>query len=228
MKHTGWIVVLWWLGLAACEEPRMPEVQDLDFFPLHVGFYQIYDVEEHLFPFGGNPSVAHYQIKTHVADKFINESGGETYILYRYTRLSPMEDWTPVATWSARKTNRMVIQTEDNLPLVKLGFPVRRGSQWDGNAWNPLPEEIYRVDSLNKPFTYQNQIFFRTATVLQENNEDYIVQQERRIEKYAPEAGMIYREDILLNYCTQPACLGQEIIQSGRKIWYRITTYGTE
>jgi hypothetical protein len=215
--------------LWSCDDRSLaPVPQDLAYFPLYQGFYQVYDVEDRQIPFVGGEVTKFYQIKHYVADSFRNTAGGITYIIYRYKKMAADHAWQPLTTWTARRMETGAVLTEENVPFVKFSFPARAGKTWDGNAFNVRSPQIYQMDSLQKPFSYANQIYFTTATVIIENNEDFIVQLERKIEKYAPYAGMIYQEDIELNYCTAPACLGQQVVQSGRKVWYRLREYGKE
>jgi hypothetical protein len=76
-------------------------------------------------------------------------------------------------------------------------------------------------------FTTDNGLNFPdVVTVLQEDNQDVIVQMDFRQERYARGIGLVSKEVTLLNYCTQPSCLGQQKIESGRVYKQQIIAYG--
>ena len=70
--------------------------------------------------------------------------------------------------------------------------------------------------------------FDNTITVEQEDNEDAIVFRDERKEVYALHLGLVYKELIQLNYCTDDVCLGQQRIDQGIEIRMVIKDYGKQ
>jgi hypothetical protein len=69
--------------------------------------------------------------------------------------------WQPDSIWSIRKDEDKVLKTENNRPIVKLKFPLKEGSKWDGNQFNSLQDSNsvywFTVKNLNKTIEFQNQ-----------------------------------------------------------------------
>ena len=70
---------------------------------------------------------------------------------------------------------------------------------WNGNLYNNLSELIYTTDSIDYIYSINEQTSIEnTVTIVQRNNLDKIVETDYRIEKYAPEIGLIYKEILIL------------------------------
>jgi hypothetical protein len=227
VKHfVKYLPILLLLAIACESDELKPLDIGQDYFPVRTGFYQIYTVNEILYSEVADPDTLDYQLKVLVVDSFPNSEGAFTYVLHRSKRTVPSGMWQDFETWSVRANDREVIVNQGNTPYVSLTFPLRAGSSWDGNKLNSEGEDEYTVDTFDEPFTAGGITFEKTAQVTLENEEDVIVLFDRRIDVYARDAGLIYKQVTLLNFCTQPHCIGQQIIQSGRKYKQEIIEYG--
>jgi len=185
-----------------------------DYFPLQVGDSVLYDVEEINYDIVEEADTSTFLLKTVVADSFISQSGDVTYIIYRYEKDLETDPWQFITAWSAYRNSNQAVVVEENIPYLKLTFPIEDDKMWDGNRLNTMEEDIYILDSIG--FAYDDEIVFdNTVTVIQ-NNADDILQTDRRAEIYASGVGLIYREEVLLNYCSDPNCIGQQQIEDGR------------
>jgi hypothetical protein len=185
-----------------------------DYFPLAKGSYQEYAVTEVVYTLG-EPDTAEYTLKVSIADAFLNDEGDSTYVLYRSKRTAKETSWAYLDTWSVRRGDQEIILNEENTPYVKLRFPVRAGAQWDGNAYNIQGRQDYRLDSLGVTRTFGGEQFDDCLTVVQSDNEDFIVFLDQRREVYAHDIGLVYKKTTQLYYCTQPACLGDQVVERG-------------
>ncbi|MEQ8925125.1 MAG: hypothetical protein RLO81_04890 [Fulvivirga sp.] len=203
------------LTLAACNnDERIPLAAGEQFVPLEVGLYYDYQIDEILYTNDIVVLDTTYYLREEVVESFINAQDS-VYVIYQYTKANLVDDWSYFDTWQARINNQQLIVTEGNTPFVKLTFPIFAGKIWDGNSQNQLEEDNYQLDSLYFPYTINDQQFESTITVVQNDNEDFIVEQDRRYEVYALNVGLIYKEELLYSYCTDDNCLGQQQIQSG-------------
>jgi len=223
---SGFIFLITLVLMMACapEDPVDPDT-GLDYFPLKVGNQWLYQVEETNI----NQSIevsSQYELRVSVADSFKNMAGGYTYILHRETRSSETNPWQSIDTWSAWFSSNRIVQNEANVSFVKLLFPPSAGSYWNGNQFNNLPDngnlfngpdsESYQLTEIDMPMTLANGLEFpQTLTVVQNEFEDNIVGNDLRREVYAREVGLIYKEVMQLEYCSTPACLGQQIVDKG-------------
>lgn len=211
------------------EVPPDPERVGYNFFPLALGLYSIYQVENVEYRNTGEEVTSTYALKAAVVDSFTNLSGTTSYIIHYFRRAADTDPWQFTRAWTARKNRTQAVVTEENVPFLKLSFPVKTGQDWDGNVLNSSNPDIYHIDSLSGRYITpaQDTIIGENLTVVQEDNQDYISQLDKRFEIYARDIGLIYKEDVQLNYCTDPDCLGQEVVESGWEYRQYLVEYGS-
>lgn len=209
------MLVLW----DGCSNSDAIPISGQLYFPLRVGNYQIYQVSEAniqntLCTDTNQPAVT-YELKVLTYDSVKNAEGGYSYLIHRYTRSDSTQSWTDKDTWSARVTANQVVVSEGNTSYVKLIFPLVNNSKWNGNLFNNLGEEDYRLTNFNQPYQLTSgKKYATTQTVVQSDNQDFFVFYDKRIEVYAPSVGLIYKETTQLTYFQDP-CYGQQKVKSG-------------
>jgi hypothetical protein len=215
-------------ALAGCSptEPR-PEALGYAYFPLETGAFLEYDATETQYALTGPPTTRTYQIREVVGEAQPDATGAPTFRLERYRRAGDTQPWRIDSVWTARQTPELALRTENNLPFVKLIFPLAEGQRWDGNALNGRGPDPYELRELHRPRAVGAQTFDRTLTVVQQNDST-LVSLDRRTEIYAEAVGLVYRERTQFFYCNAPACLGQGRIDFGTQVIYRIRSYGKE
>jgi hypothetical protein len=196
------------------------------YFPLKKGVYQVYGVNEVHYSATAQPEEFVYELRSEVIDSFPSTAGDYTYVIERSTRLSAAQPWQVAETWSARKDKSQVVVSEGNTSFVKISFPVRAETRWNGNALNTLGEDVYEVKRPAQPWELGGLTFGKTVTIEQESNADKIVYNDQRVEVYASNVGLIYKEITQLNYCTDDHCLGQQRIDEGFEMKMAIKEYG--
>lgn len=227
--------------LGSCQTSPEP-VSDigLDYFPLKIGAYQVYHVDETQI----NQSVEQrfvYELRVQVVDSLLNQEGGFTYIIQRQKRDNASLPWTTLDSWTSRIADRKAIVTEGNTSLVKVTFPAQNGLEWNGNAFNTLggeqncgenkdqPCDIYRLEKVGNEFLLPTGMrYAETVTVIQNDNTDLIVKQDVRSEVFAKGVGLIYKESVVLEYCTKTSCLGQQIVDKGFRYKQTLKEYGSD
>jgi len=227
---TGMVV----MAVVSCDSSDEPRIVTNDFFPLKTGWYQQYHVEETVYELGVAQTSA-YELKTVVVDSFQNEAGRFTYVIHRSTRSEGETGWTYLDTWSASLTGKELVVQEGNIAFVKMKFPPAEGQQWNGNTYNNLvnaatgkPEDLYTVTETGEELVIDDQVLGDYVTIEQEDNQEFIVFFDKRLETYARGIGLVYREITQLHYCTQTGCLGQQIVQDGVIYKQTIMSYGLE
>lgn len=189
------------------------------FFPLQVGQSSIYEVEEISYFITGDVDTNRFELKMDVVDSFLNQSGELNYIIHRSIKEDAAEEFSFLETWSAIVDDNRAIEIEGSTPFIRISFPLSAGKEWDGNSINTLDEDTYEMDSLFSTYiTTNNDTINSTLTVIQGDNQDFVVELDRRFEVYGENVGLVYREDIQLVYCTDEDCIGQQIIESGREL----------
>jgi hypothetical protein len=210
----------------ACDsdEPKPVDI-GVDYFPLQTGNSYTYDIDETIYSEVAPVKNLVYQLRIEITDSFPNAEGDYTYVLHRSTRNDVNSAWEDLDTWSVRGNDREIILNEGNIPYLKLTFPLKAGNSWNGNKYNNLEADQYEVTAMDQPFVVSGTTFDKTLSVLQENNEDFIVFQDKREEVYARDVGLIYKETIQLSYCTTNDCVGQQKIKSGTIYKQQIAEY---
>ena len=220
------------LGVAffgACSETKevSPEQLGSAYFPLEVGQYSIFDVSRvEYFP-SGDSTVSNYQLKESISGEFENLETGTSYIVLRALQTPSAEDWVTDSVWTARKDEFRAIRVENNIPLIRLTFPVKENKKWDANGLNDLGADEYEMKGVGSEYSGAFQTFDQTVTIIQEDIPDKIVNFVSKKEIYAMEVGLVYKENIILKF-KQGEFLGEEIIDSGFKYFQSLKEYGQE
>ncbi|MFC5407974.1 hypothetical protein ACFPMF_01545 [Larkinella bovis] len=196
-----------------------------EYFPLETGLFRIYDVTEQRFSLNGPPTTHTYQLRELISQSYDDPSIGTSFRVERTRRANDLDNWQPDSARTVRLWEDQLIQTENNIPYVKLIFPVMP-QKWDGNAYNALGEDEYQLRHTGQPLTVLNQSFAETATVVQQNDST-LVNQDKRLEVYARNVGLIYKETVQLQFCSaSPACVGKAQIDYGFRQYLRLRSYG--
>jgi hypothetical protein len=175
-----------------------------------------------------NVPLKNYELKVLIYDSSKNVEGTYTYYIHRYTRADSTQAWTDLDSWSARVTTNQVIVNEGNTPYVKLNFPLVSNSKWNGNAYNNLGEEDYNLQNFQRSYQLGNgKKYPTTLIVVQSDNQDFFVYQDKRIEVYAASVGLIYKETTQLTYFQDP-CYGQQKVKTGIIYTQMLKTTGHE
>lgn len=222
-------VVLSGVGLSGCNSGDEPALYDkgYSYFPLKKGLYHIYDVERTTYVLG-NPGTVIYQLKTLVVDSFLNAENGYTYVIHRSVRDTEQDEWQYVDSWSIRSSARETLVQIQNLPVLNLKYPVRKGLEWDCNVYNTLDKNEFRIEDIQASKTYGDVVFDDCLSITQEDNDDYVVFLDQRHEVYARNIGLVYKDSTALQYCSQPDCIGQEVVNQGVIYKQTIRAYGVE
>lgn len=203
------------------------------YFPLSVGNYAVYAVENIQYNFGQEPDTSLYQLKEVVADSFPGNGGETVYRLERFTRMEE-EAWQLDSVWTARKSSQRIVVVENNVPLVKLVFPFQSGLVWDGNALNSRPEQMYSLIATSETLAEEmaspmDSLLAHSLTVMQEESLDTVILYTQKLETYVEDVGLFYKKSVNLHYCAStPECLGLGILESGRRYKQILIDYGKE
>jgi hypothetical protein len=222
------------VGLLACESSDEDPAVDKVYFPLKTGVYQIYDVEEIIYELG-DPDTFHYEIKMAVTDSFPNARNGITYVIHRSKRMEGEASFEYLETWSAESNDQELVVSEENIPYVKLKYPATVGRTWDGNAYNDIVipssnqhEDLYTITNQGNSLVLGDLTLGEFVEVEQEDNQEFIVYFDKRIEIYALNVGLVSRKVEQLQYCTNDDCLGDQVVETGIIYTQTITEYGEE
>ena len=196
------------IGFYSCHKETLTDTigNGFGYFPMDIGRWVIYDVDSvaHLTDDDStdhpDTSIAryHYQLKELLESGFTDGQGNYTVRINRYKRLNDTLPWEFQSVWVQNLTYNSAQRVEDNVRFVKLSFPVKLNSEWNGNAYNTYPTEDYSYSDIHVPSTIGALSFDSTVTILQV--EDFnLIHRIFKQEKFANHVGMIYQQKDSLN-----------------------------
>ncbi|SOD80786.1 hypothetical protein [Spirosoma fluviale] len=223
------LLILLWTAFGGCRSGRDASIlPEYDFIPVETGRYTIYDVQETQYTRNTPPVQRTYRLKETIGPAYNDVTGQPAYRLLRYRRISDDQPWQPDSIWSVRLVNNEVIRTENGQDFVKLLYPASDGLIWNGNRYNVFKPNRYEARNVGQPFSVSGKEFRSTITVVAQDDST-LIGQTKRVDVYAHQIGMIYKERTYLQFCTDlPTCLGKNQIDYGIRQIYRIQTYGKE
>ncbi len=183
---------------------------DQSYFPLKKGFWIEYEADSviHLdlddrFLMDTSIVTFHFFIREEVDSAFTDAMGEQAFSIGRYRRLQDSLPWSFMSRWTAKLKPAAAERVEENQRFVKLSFPFNDRKSWNGNAYNSYEAEDYTYDDLFESTTINTIHFDSSITVVQN---DFISNINRiyKIEKYAPSAGMVYKQLDSLNTILTP------------------------
>ncbi len=229
LRRTVLPIFVCWLFLLSCRSSETTPISlALDYVPLTTGHFIVYDVTEQRFSLTAAAVTNTYQLKETIGTSYTDVTGQPAFRLQRFRRANAQATWQTDSLWTARVDNRMTIRNENGADFVKLIFPPADRSRWNGNKLNQFDEDTYELRNVNKPYSVGTQAFAETATVLQQNDST-LVSQDKRIEVYARQVGLVYKETVQLQFCSSsPSCVGKAQIDFGIRRYVRVASYGME
>lgn len=212
--------------LSCGENESLKMIDGEEYFPLVVGQYHIYNVEQTVYK-EVEPKItaSTYELKSEIVDSFENLEGEITYVIHRSKRNSDEEPWQYVETWSARCNEYSAVTIEESVPYVSLLFPLVKRGVWDGNSLNLKPEDQFVISDIVKSILNGGSTYSDCIIVEQENYLD-ATRKDERLEYYARNVGLIYKKYFVYDYCTEEDCFGQQEIKSGISYSYTLIDHG--
>lgn len=184
------------------------------YFPLEIGKYILYDVDSTYWDDFLRAEIHHRsQMRYDVVDTFTSDEK-LSYVINITSRPTTADPFVPNDVIYATISDDKVIVTQQNKKFIKMVFPVRESTIWNGNAMIPLDNSgneeyrsdkwIYTYSNLDEIFDPGNNIYEHTVTVnhiddrLNDPEIDSMAYAYRNYsqEKYAYNVGMIYKERI--------------------------------
>jgi hypothetical protein len=184
---------------------------DQAYFPLQSGYWIEYEADSviHLDSddrYLVDTSIVsyHFFIREQTDSSYTDAMGETAWVISRYRRSADSLPWSFMSLWTAKIRLSSAERVEENQRYVKLSFPFNSRAEWNGNAYNNYPEELYSYDDLFEPVSYDGLGFDSSVTVIQN---DFISSINRiyKIEKYAPRVGMIYKQTDSLRTANTPS-----------------------
>lgn len=221
------------LIIAACKKDKELVNVDLgyDYFPTEAGRYIIYDVDSLYYnDFTSTIDTFKFQIKEKIAAEFVDLSQRKTQRIERFYRKNVSEEWIIKDVWFANRTSNTAEKTEENIRFVKIVFPLKKGSSWNGNRFNALGEQNYTLSKLNETYALGS-LAFDSIVYITQIADSNLIEKKIACEVYAKHIGLVYKKhlditdkDSVINY-TLPL---EMRANSGFDLTYTATSFGVE
>lgn len=219
------ILILCVLALMACEETENPRTDfGQDYQPLRVGLFWIYQVSETVVFGEGDVEENEYFLRDVIEYSYLNAEDEEVFVLKR-ERSDDQDFWLGEGNYSLLVRRNALVRQFENQKTIPLVFPVELGKSWDAMAYNSSNPDEYQVDFMGN-VSVGDQTFQRSARILQEQDDDQITFRNNRYEVYTRGIGMVEQYYEVFTYCSRNDCLGEMILNSGRKTHLKILVYG--
>ncbi|HEY4651933.1 MAG TPA: hypothetical protein VIG72_11000 [Pontibacter sp.] len=204
--------LLCWFVLAfvalSCDESFVtpdPTARGLDYYPLAVGNYRIYEVTDIHYQ-NNVPAETSFQMREWVVDSFMDQTNALVYKIIRSVRPNAQSEWLDDSVMTVTKDHNRVILTKDNTRYVKLVFPVKEGKTWEADAFNDHYDENekreqYTYAAVDQPYSLDDLTFDSTLTIIQGQPTATDFQLDDRKEVYARGIGLVHRVFNRLTYC---------------------------
>ncbi len=220
------IVLSGLLLLISCHEQRVakPRALGKDFYPIEIGQYRIYDVEEIQYKLIGFDTIQ-YQLRETFFDSIVSLDQ-VSYLIKRDRRDNHGDVWVSDSVWVATPTKHILSINENNIPFIKLTFPVKVGAEWDGNSLNSKGEGTYYYQSLSEAIIDSIAVEDHIRLIIEDIPRN-IVNQDERSEIYARGIGLVQKKYLTLGFCAVN-CTPLGEIQAGRFLNQILIEIGNE
>ena len=195
-----------------------------DFYPVAVGQYRIYDVEEIQYRITGFDTT-NYQLRETVFDSIVSLDQ-TTYLVRRDIRANELAEWESDSIWSITPTDLYLAVTENSIPFIKLTFPVREGIEWDGNSLNARGNQTYYYQQVSES-AFEGIEAADLIRVIIEDIPENTTGIDLRSEVFARNVGLVEKDYLTQVKCTSGSC-GDDFgeVEGGRSLKQRLLEFG--
>ncbi len=191
------------LLISSCSKDNNDSASNVDlgynYFPNDTGMTRYYSADSTFWDANNNGQQGNvtFDIKEVVSSIFSDAQNRPTLRIERF-RKDQNGNWIIWKVLSDNRTTTTGERTIDNVRVIKLIFPAKLGSTWNGNSFNTSDPQEYQITDENSIAIVNGISFNKTLAVLQNDYLDAI-HQEYATEKYADGIGMIYHRNKNIN-----------------------------
>lgn len=217
------------LLLFSCKkkEAEKPDFK-YEYFPVNVGHYVIYQVDSVVLDDFTNTTITYsYQIKERVESEYKDNENRPTARIERSWRKDSNDSWQIIDIWAANRSTTNAEKIEENLRYLRLKFPPKKGSKWDGNIFNTEDEWEYVIDESDVAKSINGTNYEKTLTITQLVDTTNLISYKLYKETYAYGVGLAQKEIIdVSSQNIQPGVPVLNRANKGFKLSYKVLEFG--
>jgi len=190
-----------------------------NYFPLEAGIVNYYkiteiDIDKPLNKY----DTVYYYLKTETDTPHYDLDNKLVTPINRYVRNNTNENWIIKDVWFAYRTDQHLVISEENVHYLKMIFPVRSDSKWNGNVYNTLSSQEYRVKSVDEAYNLNN-ISYDSALTVIEQSDSSLIHKYYKYESYVRGIGLIKLNNVQIssadNFTVYPVLPLEQRISKG-------------
>lgn len=204
VKYLFFPFVLLGLVLSSCEEEQLQvDSRALDtIYPIAIGEARMYYILDSTFDVSG-PLVEEYIKRERVVGTTTDLEGRTVYQIQVDRRDLDETSFRLSHRWNlwippAPEVGTFIEQQEQNIRYIRMGYPVNRVNQWDGNKYNTLDTRIFSYLSIDTMITIGTKTYDNCIFVQEGSNQNSAIQQAEAYSIYQPGRGHILRYDRIM------------------------------
>lgn len=188
------------LGMSeSCQKSNEVTPRDTAYFPLQVGDYWVYQVTQEKYVSANSSAKNVYQFQEKISSSY-SQNGQLFYLVEESIRPTGQSVWKLTGLHTVYKNLSEVVSQENNVFKIKMAFPIALTTSWNTNLYNTNPDTLFYYQNQGQSFTVNNLGFTNTISVVG-TNDSTLVSQSKYVRIYAPNIGLVYREDTALSFC---------------------------
>lgn len=195
-----------------------------EYTPTTIGQYVVYDVME---VFHDDAVLIHdtiyYKLKEKIESSFTDDQGRPSLRIERFKLDTASGNWEISDVWHSTRTTTRYEKVEEDERFIRLVFPVKEGTEWNGNAYNSLDEWEYENTDVDVARSY-NGLNFSNTTRVEHINEFNFVQRIYSFEVYAKHIGLVskYYKNLTIDG------FDSTNVSTGSELYMNVISYGVE
>lgn len=161
-----------------------------NFYPLALNKVLIYEVDSTAIDeFTKREKNFRFQIKDSVAETYKDATNRTAYRIERYKKLASESLWKFQKTISRVLSTRSAEETIDNKTFVRLVFPTKVGTTWNGKAKSDPTDKEFTITDLYDTFLLDNLKF--KSTLVTHFEEVNLIREDKETYTYAQDVGLV-------------------------------------
>lgn len=205
IRCTGFFLIVAIILLPACENdreqvrPPEPYIQHRDYAFLEKGLRLTYQLDSIVYNnFNNTIDTTSYRVVHKFKEKLTDSGDIEQYLIKRKV-FKPNGEFLGAALYRSRLTSNEYQVFINNQRDLRLKFPLSANASWNGNAYNNLDSQIYKVKAIHESATVLGNSYDSTLLV-QEKYEENLIRLNAQKTRYAKDVGRIYHEKVNLRF----------------------------